>query len=126
LYRQENASLAGITPLSNAVGVLQIIGDPEVKTNVLIGNFGSEGGFLSTASQERGALTVAASDSLTAQAVFFATVEQPLIGEELFAVPAYLHNEPVQNASLKIQDWLRGLVVLTILVGTLLRLLGVI
>lgn len=122
LFQSENGHLAGPTPMTNVVGALQTIADPEVHTNVLIGNYGSEAGFLSTASQEKGALTIAASDSLTAQATFFATVEQTLIGEELFAVPAYLHNEPMQNASLRIQDMLRGLVVLVLLVGAILKL----
>jgi hypothetical protein len=125
LFKSENGSLAGITPLTNVAGALQIIADRDVKTNVLIGNYGSEAGYLSTASQEKGALTIAASDSLTAQSVFFATVEQPLIGEELFAVPAYLHDEPMQNASLQMQDLLRGLIVLTLLVGAILKLVGV-
>jgi len=125
LFQPENGRLAGVTPLTNVIGALQTVNDPEVKTNVLIGNFGSEAGLLSTVSQEKGSLTIAASDSLTAQATFFATVEQPLIGEELFAVPAYLHSEPIQNASLKVQDLLRGLVVLTLLVGAILKLVGV-
>lgn len=125
LFQPENGRLAGVTPLTTVIGALQTVNDPEVKTNVLIGNFGSEAGLLSTVSQEKGSLTIAASDSLTAQATFFATVEQPLIGEELFAVPAYLHSEPIQNASLKVQDLLRGLVVLTLLVGAILKLVGV-
>jgi hypothetical protein len=124
LYQPDNGRLAGVSPLTNVTGALQTIADPEVKTNVLIGNFGSEAGFLSLASQDKGSLTIAASDSLTAQAVFFATVEQPLIGEELFAVPAYLHDEPIQNSSLLIQDLLRGLVVLLLLTGAILKLVG--
>jgi hypothetical protein len=124
LFQSENGHLAGVTPLTNMAGALQIINDKEVHTNVLIGNFGSEAGFLSTASQKKGSLTIAASDSLTAQATFFATVEQPLIGEELFAIPAYLHNEPMLSASLRIQDMLRGLIVLSLLVGALLKIMG--
>ena len=125
LFQPDNGRLTGVTPLTNVIGALQTVNDPDVKMNVIIGNFGSEAGLLSTASQENGALTIAASDSLTAQATFYATVEQPLIGEELFAVPAYLHNEPIQNASLKIQDLLRGLVVLSLLGGAILKLVGV-
>lgn len=124
LFQSENGHLAGPTPMTNAVGALLNINDPEVKTNVLIGNYGSEAGLLSTASQEKGALTIAASDSLTAQATFFATVEQPLIGEELFAIPAYLYSEPMQNASLQIQDLLRGLVILILLVGAVVKLVA--
>lgn len=125
LYNSDHGQLAGISPLSNVAGALQIIDDSSVKTNVLIGNFGSEAGLLSTASEEQGALTLAASDSLPAQAVFFATTEKPLIGEELFALPAYLQADAVHCASLKTQDLLRGLVVLIVLGGAILRILGV-
>ena len=125
LYDPNHGALAGVTPLSYIAGALEQMNDPEVKTNVLIGNFGSEVGFLSAASEEKGAFTLAASDSLPAQAVFYATTEQPLIGEELFALPAYLHATPVHSASLQTQDILRGLVVLAILVGSILKLLGI-
>jgi hypothetical protein len=125
LYNSDHGQLAGVTPLSMVAGALQIVDDPSVKTNVLIGNFGSEAGLLSTASTEQNSMTLAASDSLPAQAVFFATTENPLIGEELFALPAYLQPDAVHCASLRTQDILRGLVVLAILAGAILKFLGV-
>jgi hypothetical protein len=126
LYDPTHGSLAGVTPLSYIAGALEQMHDPEVKTNVLIGNYGSEVGFLSSYSEEKGAYTLAASDSLPAQAVLYATTENPLIGEELFALPAYLHSTPAHSASLQVQDLLRGLVVLVILVGSILKILGAI
>jgi hypothetical protein len=126
LYDPTHGILAGVTPLSYVAGALEQMHDPEVKTNVLIGNYGSEVGFLSSYSEEKGAYTLAASDSLPAQAVLYATTEQPLIGEELFALPAYLHSTPVHSASLQAQDLLRGVVVLAIVIGSLLKLLGLI
>jgi len=125
LYDADRGQLAGITPLSNVAGALQIIQNPKVKTNLLVGNFGSEAGLLSMASEEQNATTLAASDSMPAQAVFFATTEKPLIGEELFAIPAYLKPDPMHVASLKTQDILRGLVVLALLAGSIMKLLGV-
>ena len=126
LYDPTHGILAGVTPLSYVAGALEQMHDPEVKTNVLIGNYGSEVGFLSSYSEEKGAYTLAASDSLPAQAVLYATTEQPLIGEELFALPAYLLSTPVHSASLQAQDLLRGVVVLAIVIGSLLKLLGLI
>ena len=126
LYDPTQGALAGVTPISYIAGALEQMRDPEIKTNVLIGNYGSEVGLLSQASEEQGAFTLAASDSLPAQAVLYATTEEPLIGEELFALPAYLHPTPIHNASLQTQDMLRGLIVLIILGGTLLKLLGAI
>ncbi|MHC1740339.1 MAG: DUF6754 domain-containing protein [Anaerolineaceae bacterium] len=126
LYDPSHGSLAGVTPLSYVCGALQEMNDPDVKTNVLVGNYGSEVGFLSTSSEDKGAYTLAASDSLPAQSVLYATTIQPLIGEELFALPAYLHPTPAHTASLQVQDLLRGLVVLVILCGSILKLLGVV
>jgi hypothetical protein len=126
LYDPTHGALAGVTPLAYVSGALEQMQDPEIKTNVLIGNYGSEIGFLSSVSEENGAYTLAASDSLPAQAVLYATTEEPLIGEELFALPAYLHSSPVHSASLQVQDLLRGLVVLVILGGAILKLLGVV
>jgi hypothetical protein len=124
LYNPTLAALAGVTPLAYVSGALEQINEEEVKTNVLIGNYGSEVGFLSSAAAEKGAYTLAASDALPAQAVLYATTEQPLIGEELFALPAYLHSTPMHSASLQTQDLLRGLLVLIMLVGAILKLLG--
>jgi hypothetical protein len=124
LYDPTHGALAGVTPLSYAAGALEQMNDDQIKVNVLIGNFGSEVGLLSQASEDNGAFTLAASDSLPAQAVLYATTNQPLIGEELFALPAYLHSTPIHNASLTTQDMLRGFIVIVILGGTLLKLLG--
>lgn len=124
LYDPTHGALAGITPLSYAAGALEQMRDEDIKVNVLIGNYGPEVGFLSSASEESGSFTLGASDSLPAQAVLYATTDQPLIGEELFALPAYLHATPIHNASLLVQDMLRGLIILVILGGTLLQLLG--
>jgi len=71
------------------------------------------------------AYTFAASDSLPAQAALFASAQDPLIGEELYAVPAYLDHKPLHQASLHVQDILRWAVIFTLIAGALLKLLGV-
>ena len=48
-----------------------------------------------------------------------------LIGEELFAVPAYLQAGPFHVASLQVQDILRWVVIALILGGVVLKLVGV-
>jgi hypothetical protein len=69
---------------------------------------------------------IAASDNLSAQSVFYATSPDPLIGEELFAAGAYVGAGAAHEASLNIQDILRWLVILGILIGSLLKLVGAI
>jgi len=126
LYHPDQGQLAGITPLSYVAGVLNVIQDPGIKTNVFIGNFGPEAGFLTAASEEKGAFTMAASDNIAAQAVFYATAGEPLIGEELYAVPAYLQSSPFHMASLRMQDILRWGIVAVLVGGAVLKLAGVI
>lgn len=126
MYQPDQAQLSGITPLSYVAGALNVVNDPKIKTNILIGNFGPEAGFLSAASEENDAFTIAASDSLSAQSVFYATAGNPLIGEELYAVPGYLQYSPAHQSSLQAQDILRWGIVVVMVAGALLKVVGVI
>jgi hypothetical protein len=47
-----------------------------------------------------------------------------VIGEEVFAGPAYLEGSVAQRASLLAQDWLRELILLVILGLVILRTFG--
>ena len=67
-----------------------------------------------------GSFTIGGSESLPAQAVLYATAQQPLLGEEVFALPAYLGAGSYHQASLRVQDWLRWGIVVVLIVGTLL------
>ncbi len=124
-YDPDRGRLGGVTPLSYTAGVIPVIRDEQVSTNILVGNFGAEVGLMTDAADRQKAFVVAASDSLPAQAVIYATSEMPLIGEELFSVPAYLQAGPFHVASLQVQDMLRWVVIVLILGGVVLKLLGV-
>jgi hypothetical protein len=124
-YDRDRGRLGGVTPLSYAAGTLPVIRDEQVSANILVGNFGSEIGLMTDAAYRQQAFVVAASDSLPAQAVIYAAAEEPLIGEELFSVPAYLQAGPFHVASLQVQDILRWVVIALILGGIILKLLGV-
>ena len=99
--------------------------DEQVNANLLCGHFGPEAALLVEAGDRKGSLSVAGSDSLTGQAVFYATAQEPLIGEEIFAVPAYLEDAPMKSSSLKVQDILRWTVIAGLLAGSLLKLVGI-
>lgn len=117
--------LTGLTPFSYAAGALPLVGDENASANLLLGNFGPEAGLLTEAAERQGTFSLAASDSLPAQAILYASAQDPLIGEELFAVGAYLEAGPLHPAGLIVQDLLRWLVVVVLLVGFVLKLAGV-
>ena len=105
---------------------MPVIRDERVSTNVLVGNFGPEVALLAEAADQQDAFTLGASDSLAAQAVLYASSEETLIGEELFALPAYLQAGPTHQASLRAQDILRWAVVGLIVLAVLLSFLGIV
>ena len=116
--------LSGLTPFSYVAGAIPVILDEQVSTNVFVGNFGSEVGLLTEASEQKGGLTIAGSDHLPAQAVLIATAQEPLLGEEVYAGGAYLGAGAFHIASLRAQDVLRWVVIGVILAGAFAKLVG--
>jgi hypothetical protein len=117
--------LTGLTPFSYAAGAIPAIRDEKVSANVLMGNFGVEVALLTDAVERENTFVVAGSDNLTAQALIYASAQEPLVGEEIFAAGAYVESGSLQSASLTVQDVLRWLVIAAILVGAGLTLAGI-
>jgi hypothetical protein len=125
-YDPDRGRLAGPTPLSYTAATIAVIHDENFSAHLLVGSFGPEVGLLTEAIDQENAFSLAATNSLPAQAVLYATAQEPLIGEELFAVPGYLHTGPIHTASLLTQDVLRWLFIVSILVGCALKMIGII
>jgi hypothetical protein len=123
-YRFSTGRLTGLTPFSYAAGTVPITHDENVSTNVFIGDFGPESALLAEPVERENSTLIAASDNISAQSVFYATSQDPLIGEELFAAGAYVGAGVAHEAGLTVQDILRWLVILAIIVGSLLKLVG--
>jgi hypothetical protein len=123
-YRFSTGRLTGLTPFSYAAGALSTIHDESVSANIVLGDLGIEAGLLAEAADRENTSLIAASDDLAAQSIFFAASEEPLIGEELFAAGAYVGAGASHEASLHVQDILRWLIILGILIGSLLKFVG--
>jgi len=125
-YQPTSSRLAGMTPFSAAAGTLPVLRDEMVSAGLLLGDFGAEAALLAEAAERENALLIGASPDPASQAALYATTQEALIGEELFAASAYLDNAPIPAASLATQDILRWLIILLILAGAMLKLLGMI
>lgn len=126
LYEPDRGRLTGVTPMAYIAGTLPVVHTENVATNILVGSFGPEVAFLGEAAEQEDAFVLAASDSLPAQAALYATAQEPLIGEEVFAVPAYLKAGKVHTASLRAQDFLRWTMAGLIVAGSILKMVGLI
>lgn len=116
-YHPDQGRLAGVTPLAYAAGAIPLMRGLGISANIFIGNYGPEVALVCEAAERANVFTLAASDSLPAQAVLYAAAQEPLIGEELFAAPAYLQERPAYQASLNLQDVLRWIIVLALAAG---------
>ena len=125
IYNPATGRLAGLTPFSFAAGTIPSMRDENVSANVLIGHFGPEVALLTDTAERTNTMAVAATVDPTAQAVLFASVDDPLVGEELFAAGAYSSAGIAHQASLQVQDVLRVLIILALLIGSFLKLAGV-
>ncbi|MCC6298047.1 MAG: hypothetical protein IT314_02025 [Anaerolineales bacterium] len=123
-FRVTAGRLTGLSPFAYAAGTLPIARDDNVSSHIVIGDLGAESALIAEAADRQNASLIAASDNLSAQSIFYAAAQDPLIGEELFAAGAYTGAGASHEASLNVQDVLRWVVIAIILVGAALTILG--
>jgi len=116
--------ITGLSPYSYSAGTLSLIEEEDVGANMLIGSFGSEVGLITEAAERSESMTLGGTDNLSGQAVLFASAQEPLIGEETYAGGAYLGVGPMHTASLYAQDILRWVLIGLIVIGAIIKLLG--
>lgn len=124
-YDPTNARLTGLSPMAYAAGAMPTIHDEQISANIFAGHFGTEIALLTEAGERSRSLTVGGSDSIHAQAVLYATSDETLLGEELYAAGAYLGAGVAHSASLRAQDILRWVLMVAIVIGAILKLLGI-
>jgi len=125
-YQPTTGRLTGMTPFSSAAGMIPILHDENVSATILIGHYGVEGALLAEAAERENTFLIGSSDELPTQAALFATAQEALIGEELFAASAYLGASASHSNSLTVQDVLRWIIILALLIGSGLKLFGII
>jgi len=123
-YRFSTGRLTGLAPFSYAAGTMPIARDENVSASVVMGDLGAEAALVAESADREDTSLIAASDNLPAQAIFYASAQDPLIGEELFAGGAYTGAGATHEASLNVQDILRWLIILAMLAGSVLKMVG--
>jgi len=124
LYEPTSGRLAGLTPFSYAAGTMPTVRGERISTNILIGDFGPEAALIADAVERENAVLVGAASDPAAQAILFAVTQEPLVGEELFAAPAYVGKDAAHRASLQTQDVLRWIVIAALLLAPVAYFLG--
>jgi hypothetical protein len=123
-YEAMAGRVIGLTPFSYAAALPPVLSSEDVSVHLLLGSFGTEGPLAAHFGDRQEAFVFGGTDDVPSQALLYATTDDPLIGEEVFATGAYLDVGPLHSASLRAQDLLRAAIVLAIIIGTLVVTFG--
>lgn len=105
----------GPRSLAFAAGASSLAADSDVFTSILLGRFGAELAYFGESAMRHDQILIAHSDQPGGQAIAYAQSDRPLLGEELYAGPAYLTRRPLHVGTVVALDVLRWLVILAIL-----------
>lgn len=110
--------------LAYAAGTMRMIEHQKLVANVLIGHFGDEFLLLSETGTHRELIQIGGASDTRVLPFVQATMNYPLIGEEIYAGGAYLSAKPAHLSSLLAQDVLRWLLVGGVAAAVLFKTLG--
>jgi len=106
-------------PTAYAAGVMGLLEGEDPLASVTIGAFADEYLLIGETGAKKGVEQVAGTGDPAALAFMYATADETLIGEEIFAASAYLREDAESVAGLMVQDWWRYLVILAIVLAVL-------
>jgi hypothetical protein len=117
-HRPENVMFLTAEQFAFAAAVTGIILRDKPATNIYFGRFYAESLLLAETGFLTGAVQIAGTSEFTQLPFFIAACDYALLGEELYAVGAYLSREPTLLAQLKAGDVLKAIIMALILAGT--------
>ncbi len=97
-----------------SAGVMDILGSEAVEATVMIGAFGDEYLLMGEAARRRGITQVGGASDPNVVPFVFASADQALVGEDLYAAGAYLTRNVWHVGSLLAQDFMRWVIVAVI------------
>lgn len=107
-----------------AAGVMNLINIEQTEGNVMLGNFGDEYLLIGETAAGSGTKYIGGTSDPNTLPFIYATAEEALLGEEIYAAGAYLEKQPAHIGSLIAQDTMRWLIFLFILAGILIASLS--
>jgi hypothetical protein len=114
----------GPQPAAYAAGVMAFLGVDDVAANVLIGRFGDEYLLMGEAAAWRNTEHIGGASDPSVLPFVYASAQETLLGEELFATGAYLQRKVTHVGSLLAQDTMRWVVSLAIGLGVITKTIG--
>lgn len=124
-YRSVNTRFISSEQFAFCAGTNGIILREKPATNLYFGRFFAESLILAETGFVNRSIQIAGTAEATQLPFFIAACDYTLIGEELFAVSAYLSKDPRLVSSLKASDWIKVFCVACLILGTVLSSFGI-
>jgi hypothetical protein len=122
-YEPTQVRFVAPDPMAYAVGVMGLLERESLTANVMVGSFGDEYLLMGETGARRGVRqVVGAADPRTLPFVY-ASADETLVGEEMFAGGAYTSGLPLQIGSLLAEDWARWVIVVAIIAVAVFKIL---
>ncbi|MGB9824090.1 MAG: DUF6754 domain-containing protein [Candidatus Hydrothermia bacterium] len=125
LYKESNIYYLTSDQFGYAAGVDGIMMRQKPGAVFLQGYFYAESLILAETGHSIGAIQISGTTAVTQLPFFIASTDYTLIGEEMYAASAYLSRDPLSLGTIKGEDYLKMLIMIVILIGTILESAGV-
>jgi len=121
-YDPRDVQMLGMQPFQYAAGAMDFLAHAQPVSSVMVGAFGPEAGLIAEEGVKQGLTQVAGSTDARALAVLYPSASHLLVGEEVFAAPAYLDQRKDHIARLRAQDLARFIAAAVIVIWSILLL----
>ena len=118
-HRPENVMFITPEQFAFAAAVKGIIVRERPATNIYLGRFFAESLMLAETGYVTRSIQIGGTAEITQLPFFVAACDYAILGEELYAVSAYLSRDPMLLAQLKASDMVKGVVIILIALGAL-------
>jgi hypothetical protein len=123
-FRWTQVRLVSPSPMSYALGTTDILNHEPVLANVMFGSYGPEVGLIAGAGIDTNLIQISGSDNPQALSILYTSADQVAVGEELYATEVYLNRTAPKLVSLAVEDLVRIILILFVILVAILRWIG--
>jgi len=118
-HRPQNIQWISSEQFAFCAGTNGIMLRDKPATNIFLGRFFAESLILAETGYVNRAIQIAGTAEITQLPFFIAACDYTLLGEELFAVSAYMSRDPRLLSTLKAADWIKAVTIFVLVAGVI-------
>ena len=125
LYNPDNVRYLSEVSRAYSAGVMSILMTENVGAAIFLGSYHHAGLMVVETANRVGAMSVGGTDSISQLCWFVAGCDYSVLGEEIYALGAYIGKNPVSVGAIAGQDIIKIAVLIIMLIGVLLTQVGI-